>query len=576
MSPAHSADLNERKALGRAHLEANRVEDALRVYARILRDYPNDVDAYLFLGDCYLAEGDGETALLLYGQAHERDSQDPEIRRRIRLAKADCPPAACPAAWDTADGLSALKAIPTETHAVIRLLQRLIGQEKPVTEGEVLKATELLREIIHNPHPAQAVAERLEEIDQLLPALLELNIRQARLDGRPDLAQALQHLLENIQLQLRVRPGPIPGVARGVPDAARSQGAATPTAPGEARPPADLRVLFLYPAAAEPAVRQTLPAEALCDLGVQTSVKNGLPPEGVGAYDLVVASRPHADPAVMEGLAACAAAQVPVILDLDTDFESIPLDHPEYASFGLGTPGHARAYAAAMFLADTIRTPSATFTASLVAAGRPAHLIPDGWSQSNELWRKPAAPRHTLNLGWVACPGQLDDLLQIRRVLIRVLREFPHVHLVIGGEPQAYRVFDTLPEGRRLFLPAASPEDYPYLLGQVDILAVPLRNTPFNQGLSDRRLMEAGVRGIPWVASPIPAFNAWNAGGLVAYSPEEWHTYLRQLVIDAGLRASLGQAGRQQAEDREMGSLAKAWLALIQQTLAGREAPSSV
>jgi glycosyltransferase involved in cell wall biosynthesis len=163
-------------------------------------------------------------------------------------------------------------------------------------------------------------------------------------------------------------------------------------------------------------------------------------------------------------------------------------------------------------------------------------------------------------------PGSLEDVAQVRRMLIRVLREFPQVRLLIAGDVQVFQLFESLPEGRCLFLPLANAEDYPVALEQVDVLLAPLRGTPFNHSSSDQPLMEAGMRGIPWVASPIPAYQDWEAGGLIARTPDEWHTHLRQLVQDAELRGVLGAAGRQKAARREMSHLARIWLDMIQQT----------
>jgi glycosyltransferase involved in cell wall biosynthesis len=191
------------------------------------------------------------------------------------------------------------------------------------------------------------------------------------------------------------------------------------------------------------------------------------------------------------------------------------------------------------------------------------HVIPEGWTDRNTLWEKPANPRHTVNLGWMSPPGEIEEVNQIRRVIIRVMREFPQVRLVISGDAQVYQLFDSLPEARRLYLPPVSAEDYPYLLGQVDILMVPLHNTPYNCSLCDRRLMEAGARGIPWVASPIPSHIDWNDGGLIAATADEWHTYLRQLVLDPNLRVSLGLAGRKKTESRKIDYLAKTWFDLF-------------
>jgi hypothetical protein len=47
--------------------------------------------------------------------------------------------------------------------------------------------------------PEGLPAMSIETLDQLLPALLEISIRQARAEGQPDLAQALQSLQLSLQ-----------------------------------------------------------------------------------------------------------------------------------------------------------------------------------------------------------------------------------------------------------------------------------------------------------------------------------------------------------------------------------------
>ena len=269
----------------------------------------------------------------------------------------------------------------------------------------------------------------------------------------------------------------------------------------------------------------------------------------------------------MQALAACAAVEMPILLIMDMDFEQMPINHPLYDALGLGTAASARAYTAALMLADHLCTPNETLAAPLAARGYPVHVIPEGWNSANNLWDKPSPRRATLNLGWIGQPAQIEDMAMIRRVILRVVREFSHVRLVIVGDAEIYQLFDSLPESRRLFLPPVSMEDYPYLLGQVDILLAPMRNTPFNQGVSDRRLMEAGIRKIPWVASPIPSYSTWQESGLIASSLEEWHAALRQLILEPDLRAALGRAGRSKAETREMSLLGKEWLVLINRAI---------
>lgn len=180
------------KNRGRACLRANQLKDALDIFAEVVRCYPGDADAQCLLGDCYLAGGDAATALSLYRRALALEPRQPGLARRLHLAQAE---SAEPAEAEPA---------PAEAAAIGRLLRRLLGGPAPITKAEVARAAHILAEIVHSPRPVVEVAKRLNEIDLLLPALLELNIRQARAEGRPDVAEALRQVLG--QLAAPTRP----------------------------------------------------------------------------------------------------------------------------------------------------------------------------------------------------------------------------------------------------------------------------------------------------------------------------------------------------------------------------------
>jgi glycosyltransferase involved in cell wall biosynthesis len=332
-----------------------------------------------------------------------------------------------------------------------------------------------------------------------------------------------------------------------------------------------LRLLFLSPFDEEIPPRLALPAETLSNLGHRTTLSRDFPLNSIGEYDAIVAHCPHCDPRLVGGLAARAASRIPVLLDLDLNFEEMPLDHPRYNTMGLGTLDRSKAYSAVVSLAEKICLPNATLAGPFEEAGYSVRVIPDGWSKHNPLWDKRASPHHTLNLGWLGSPGQVEDISIIRRIVMRLLREFPHTRLVLSGDARACQLFDNLPENRRLYLPPVRYEDHPYLLGQVDILLAPLRNIPFNRAISDRWLVEAGVKNISWVSSPSPAALDWGTGGLVANNLDEWHTQLRQLILDEELRRELGRAGRSRAEAREMDTLVYDWLELFYSVIAPQQ-----
>ena len=550
-----SQPLEIRKSLGKAHLQVDRIAEALEVYTGILQDYPEDLETYMVLGDCYLASGDAASAIRLYQQAQQLNPEDQTLHTRLSLAKQE----------DLGDPNDS-ETNPADPAAVSRLLERLREDCQTISAAELARAVKMLQHVTKNPYPANVIATHLDEIATLLPAFIELNIRQAHADGRPDIAEALRMLANKVH-----EPDDEVEADRSIATTSNSQAGSSELA---ANKPA--RLLLIAPASLLASPRLTFPAEALAARGWEVTISANIPSDTPDKFDMVVVHRPHGVPSVLEGMAACVGVGIPLVVDLDIDFEQMPLNHPEYPSFGLGTSLSAKAYTAALQMADQIIVPSESLAMEFKQGGMQAATIPDGWSRNNPLWEKPADRRPTINLGWFGMPGQIDDVLEIRRPLMRILREFPQTRLVIGIDPQVYQLFDNLPESQKLFLPPTTHEDYPYLLSQIDILLVPLRNTPFNRNLSDRRLMEAGVRGIPWLAAPTPGHNAWGSGGLIASTRHDWHVYLRHLVMDPELRQELGQAGRQRAAGRELAILGGSWERILGDLLQAQTQAASL
>ena len=454
--------------------------------------------------------------------------------------------------------------VSSDPEALAGLLQQLARRDSPISEEEIRRAASLLTEIIHSSHPAQMVAEHLEEIDALLPALIELNVRQASFDGQTDLAAALNELRLNIYLQKEnINPQPSSGFA--------ANGSMGPSISQLTGP----RVLFLNSDIRETNLRMALAAEALESVGCQVEVALPGPLSLADRPEVVIVSSPHVSPDLMQKMAGYAAMNVPIICDLDEDYEEMPANHPAYERLGLGELKNARAYMASLMLARCVTVPSSTMASELSLARCPVWVVPDGWSQKNSLWLKPSPRRGNIHLGWIGNPGHVDDVALIRRLLTRIVREFQQTQLVIAGDSSVYHLFEGLPDARKLFLPFNTVEDYPYMLSQMDIVLAPLRNIPYNRAQSDRILVEAGVRQIPWVASPIPAFSAWAVGGILADSEEQWYTVLRQLVTSEETRLDLAKKGVEKAKLREANQVGYFWLNAIWECLGQQDRISS-
>jgi hypothetical protein len=499
-------------------------------------DYPDDLETLLILGGFYLASGDGKTAKSIYMRAQQLDPKNKTIQRQVIMA-------------EELEDQGVEEPVPTDLDAVARLLQRLTGKATVIQEHDIMRAALLLDQIINSENPAELVSKHLEEIDDLLLALIEVNIRQARADGQAELAEGLKTLQLNIGYQLVIKEE-----GKAIPEShnalvqSQFQG----------------NILMLIPDLEKKSKRMTLLKTTLSEsFGCRVYEANGYVPGQNPKPDVVITSNPHTNPSLVESLSVLSAAGVPIILDLDADFENQPVSHAEYNSKGLGTQTRGNAYTAALALASVITVSSQEQAASLHGISCQVCVIPDGWSRQNQLWMKAPTPRSTINIGWVGSSGQLEDLLLIRRFMVRIVHEFPNTRIVIVGNPQAYRLFDGLQESRRMYLPMVAHEEFPHILNQLDILLVPLRGIPYNRSLPDTILMEAGAKGLPWIASPTPAFREWMMGGVIPESLDEWHLTLRQLVLDQNFCKKLGNAGRFAAEVREMDQIGRLWLELI-------------
>lgn len=528
-------DLKVRKTLGRTCLDENRLEEAAHLFSAILQDYPDDVESLVAMGNLYLAAGQGEQARRFYERALWLDPYNEELRRRIEKAWSE--------SWELQS-----EPLPNDPLSVGQLLQRLTGRQKEIGEDELNHAAGILYRILHAENPAREIAMRLDEMDEILPALLEINIRQAQADGNTEVEQALRALQSTLQAHMAER-------------------AAQPKGEEIAVPFGQWKVLLLEGESFGRANRNALLEAALQQAGAQVERSLSDYLQSAELPDLIIAANPHLKPENMEGVARLTGMGVPLLVDLETDFEQLPVNHPAYASFGLGTPARGKAYASALLLADCITVPSPLQVESLRSAGRPAVYVPDGWMRTNFLWLQEGEQREAVHLGWVANPSQYEDLASIRRAVIRVMREFPQTRLVIIGDYQAYHLFDILPENRRMYLPMTGVEEFPYLLEQVDILLIPLRNHPYNDSISDQILVEAGIKAIPWVGSPVVPFSRWMAGGRLAGSIEEWHLHLRELVMDRDQRQSMGMIGRKMALSREASEVTLLWLRTVENTI---------
>ena len=142
---SQGTDLKVRKLLARSYLHDSRLDEAMEVYLGVLSDVPEDADVRRVFENLYR----------LVGQ----------------------------------------QAVPhTITREVVETLKGQIHQ----TGADFREAADVGR----NGRNGSAENGQGESLQQLMPALIDLNIRHAREAGRADLAEALQSLQVNLTRQV--------------------------------------------------------------------------------------------------------------------------------------------------------------------------------------------------------------------------------------------------------------------------------------------------------------------------------------------------------------------------------------
>jgi glycosyltransferase involved in cell wall biosynthesis len=293
--------------------------------------------------------------------------------------------------------------------------------------------------------------------------------------------------------------------------------------------------------------------------GWVTKFAHAVEEEDFEAYDLFVFCQPNLSANLIDGVKQCLRLDKAYYVYLNDDFHHLPQSHPAYHHFGPGNPKALEVLEIILENSQGLIVPSQVLSEQYQKYVKKVDFIPPAWSKDNPLWSKNAPSRSTFNIGWLGSGGDRADLQSIKKEILKLMKTTPNVFLVIIGDPMGYELFSELSEQRRIFLPLSNYEDTPYVLSHVDLLLVPLRQNDYNRARSDLPLLEAGVRCIPWLASPIPAFEEWKVGGQLVENADEWLTAMQSMVKDVNLRREFGQAGMAKARTREIEEILETW-----------------
>ncbi|MDY0302723.1 MAG: glycosyltransferase [Candidatus Moranbacteria bacterium] len=146
--------------------------------------------------------------------------------------------------------------------------------------------------------------------------------------------------------------------------------------------------------------------------------------------------------------------------------------------------------------------------------------------------------------------GHDKDFYTIQKVLVQLLDKHPSLRLFLAGPLEIGTEFDKYQSRIKRMAYVPRRENYRNIAG-VDINLAPLEiGNPFCESKSELKFFEAGLLGVPTVATATRTFcEAISDGkdGFVAKDEIEWREKLEQLILSEELRKSMGKKAKEKA-----------------------------
>lgn len=235
---------------------------------------------------------------------------------------------------------------------------------------------------------------------------------------------------------------------------------------------------------------------------------------------------------------------IAVVVDMDDDMSSI---HPENIAFhtyrsNSGTPLSWRWAMESCKLATLVTTSTKTLQRVYAKHGRGMVLdnyVPEAYLDF------PKAEAGTF--GWAGTTKSHPNDLQITGNVVQRLMDEGYDFRVVGGKSS---VKECLRLREAPTVTGSIPLiDWARYIGEhLDVGMVPLAPTAFNTSKSRLKGIEYMAVGVPWVGSPREEYRRLHREsgcGLLADTPKDWYSKLKQLLTDDVLRKEQVEAGRE-------------------------------
>ncbi len=173
--------------------------------------------------------------------------------------------------------------------------------------------------------------------------------------------------------------------------------------------------------------------------------------------------------------------------------------------------------------------------------------------------------RDHVGIGWAGGTGHLASARPWMREVAAVMEQRAETQFVSIGAPFGGSFAARFGAGRALCVPFLPLEAYPAVMTHFDVAVAPAGQGGFFKGKSDLRWLEASALGIPLIADPVVYPDIEHGvTGFHATTPAEARQLLLELVDDAALRRSVGEAARAYvSEHRSIDVAAESWASVL-------------
>jgi glycosyltransferase involved in cell wall biosynthesis len=332
--------------------------------------------------------------------------------------------------------------------------------------------------------------------------------------------------------------------------------------------------------------RGVIPANALMWEGhhARWSSPNRQPARTHLRTDVIVASR-LAHPVVMPLWQALRDEQpkTRMVIDLDDDYFNIDASNVASKRFweqGINPDGKLVCEGGlldnlrqSMKIADIVTVCSDVLAASIAMQGieeNKIKIVENGLHAGIKNNVRQKDPK-TVTIGWAGSENTAAWLPMIKNVVNAAakgeLGPVPYIQFIgIPAQKVAMMGFRWHKDrgGVYEWIPAFDQgfADYYRAFSMLDIVLAPYESTPFTEAKFATKALEAGMSGVPIIASPIGPYKKWirhGWNGFLCSRESDWKLYLRQLLNDPERRWQMGLNADRRASRNTMQAIAKQW-----------------